>query len=92
MMGKCLVGVLRALAFVGLLAALPVQAAAWLMASTEPRVVPGQRFEVIVIGLAGGAELPERLQAQVELPGGGPPIALDLVAIAPADERMQQRR
>ncbi len=92
MMGKCLVGVLRALAFVGLLAALPVQAAAWLMASTEPRVVPGQRFEVIVIGLAGGAELPERLQAQVELPGGGPPIALDLVAVAPADERMQQRR
>ncbi len=92
MMGKCLVGVLRALAFVGLLAALPVQAAAWLMASTEPRVVPGQRFEVIVIGLAGGGELPERLQAQVELPGGGPPIALDLVAIAPADERMQQRR
>ncbi len=92
MMGKCLVGVLRALAFVGLLAALPVQAAAWLMASTEPRVVPGQRFEVIVIGLAGGGELPERLQAQVELPGGGPPIALDLVAVAPADERMQQRR
>ncbi len=92
MMGKCLVGVLRALAFVGLLAALPVQAAAWLMASTEPRVVPGQRFEVIVIGLAGGAELPERLQAQVELPGGGPPIALDLVAIAPADAPMQQRR
>ncbi len=92
MMGKCLVGVLRALAFVGLLAALPVQAAAWLMASTEPRVVPGQRFEVIVIGLAGGAELPERLQAQVELPGGGPPIALDLVAVAPADARMQQRR
>lgn len=91
-MMRCIVGVLRTLAFAGLLTALPVQAAAWLMASTEPRVVPGQRFEVIVIGLAGGGELPERLQAQVELPGGGPPIALDLVAVAPADARMQQRR
>lgn len=92
MTGKCLVGVLRALTLVGLLAALPAQAAAWLMASTEPRVVPGQRFEVIVIGPAGGAELPERLQAQIELPGSGPAIALELVAVAPHDGREHQRR
>ncbi len=92
MTGKRLARVLRALTYVSLLAALPVQAAAWLMASTEPRVVPGQRFEVIVIGLAGGAELPDRLQAEVEPTGGGLRIALDLVAVAAADARMQHRR
>ncbi|ENO89724.1 phospholipase A [Thauera linaloolentis] len=71
---------------------LPALASGWLLASPEPRVVPGQSFGVVVIGLPDGADLPERLPAQIELPDGGPRIALELVAAAPADERSRQRR
>lgn len=73
-------------------ASLPALASGWLLASPEPRVVPGQSFGVIVIGPADGAPLPERLPAQIELPDGGPRIALELSAAAPADERLRQRR
>ncbi|MFT3759370.1 hypothetical protein [Thauera sp.] len=73
------------------LAGMPAMANGWLLAAPEPRVVPGRSFDVIVIGPAEGAELPERLSAQIELPDGGPRIALELVAAAAADERTQQR-
>lgn len=66
--------------------ALPVPAAAaWLLASPDPRVAPGEAFSVIVIASTGDGTWPERLPAQVELPDGGPRIALDLVAAAPAE-------
>ena len=71
---------------------LPAMADGWLLASPEPRVVPGRSFDVVVIGPADGAELPERLAAQIELPDGGPRIALELVAATATDERTQQRR
>ena len=64
---------------------LPAAAAGWLLASPDPRVAPGEAFSVIVVGLPGGAPLPERLPAQVELPDGGPRIALELVAVGPAE-------
>ncbi|ATE59074.1 phospholipase A [Thauera sinica] len=64
---------------------LPALAAGWLLASPDPRVAPGEAFSVIVVGLPGGAPLPERLPAQIELPDGGPRIALELVAAAPAE-------
>lgn len=76
----------RALMLVaGLAMAMPVRAAGWLLASPDPRVAPGQAFSVIVVGLPGGAPLPERLGAQIELPDNGPRIALELIAAAPAD-------
>ncbi len=92
MLRRLLAGGARALLLAAALQAVPAQAAGWLLASTEPRVVPGELFEVIVVGLPGGAELPERLPAQIELPDGGARIALELVATAPADARSQQRR
>lgn len=64
---------------------LPAAAAGWLLASPDPRVAPGEAFSVIVVGLPGGAPLPERLPAQVELPDSGPRIALELVAAGPAE-------
>lgn len=69
----------------GLAMAMPAHAAGWLLASPDPRVAPGQAFSVIVVGLPGGAPLPERLGAQIELPDNGPRIAVDLVAAAPAE-------
>lgn len=57
----------------------PAHAAGWLLASTEPRVVPGRSFELIVIGSPADSKWPERLPAQVELPDGGPRISVDLV-------------
>lgn len=92
MLRRLLAGGAHALLLAAALQAMPAQASGWLLASTEPRVVPGELFHVIVVGLAGGAELPERLPAQIELPDGGPRIALELVATAPADARSQQRR
>lgn len=82
----------QALLLAAALQVLPVQASDWLLASTEPRVVPGDLFHVIVVGPPGAAELPESLPALIELPGGGPRIALELAATAPADARSRQRR
>jgi len=75
-----------------MLGPVPVQASGWLLASPEPRVVPGQTFTVIVIGPAGSDGLKERLAAQIELPDGGPRIALELVAFGPVEAGSQQRR
>jgi outer membrane phospholipase A len=47
----------------------PATSASWLLATPEPRVVPGQSFELVVIG-SEGDELPPRLAALIELPGG----------------------
>lgn len=66
------------------------QAGGWLLASPEPRVVPGRSFELIVIGDPAGGKWPEKLLAQVELPDGGPRIALDLVPAGTVGP-MQQR-
>lgn len=66
-------------------------AADWLLASTSPRVLPGQRFEVVVIGDSAPGHWPARLPAQLELPAGGPRIALELVAIGPGEVPGQQR-
>ncbi|CAL95826.1 phospholipase A [Azoarcus olearius] len=52
---------------------------AWLLASPEPRVVPGQPFEVIVIAPSALGEWPATLPAQIELAAPGPRIAIDLV-------------
>ena len=84
----------RALLFAGALAlsAPAAQAADWLLASSSPRVVPGQRFEVVVIGEGRAAEWPARLPASIELPGGGPSIAVELVAIGKAAAGAGQRR
>lgn len=82
----------RLIVLAGLLCALPVHASGWLLAAPEPRVVPGQSFSVIVIAPRAVLELPERLPAQIELPDGGPRIALELVASGPTDAGSQQRR
>ncbi len=82
----------RLIVLVGTLCALPVHASSWLLATPEPRVVPGQGFSVIVIAPNKAVELPERLPARIELPDGGPHIALELVAVGPADVGSQQRR
>lgn len=71
-------------------AVMPAQAGGWLLASPEPRVVPGQSFELIVIGDPADGKWPARLPAQVELPDGGPRIAVELVP-AGAVGPMQQR-
>lgn len=84
--------VLRALALAG--AALfcqPAAANGWLLATTEPRVVPGQPFEVIVIAPAGTREWPAHLPAQVEVSAGGARIAVDLVATNTAASDGQRR-
>lgn len=67
-------------------------AADWLLASSRPQVVPGERFEVVVIGEGRSADWPERLAASLELPAGGPRIALELVAIGRPDAAANQRR
>lgn len=73
-----------------LAAVAPAQAGGWLLASPEPRVVPGQSFELIVIGAPVDGVWPERLPAQVELPDGGPRIAVELVRASSLGET--QRR
>jgi phospholipase A1 len=67
-------------------------AADWLLASSSPQVVPGQRFEVVVIGDGRAADWPARLPASIELPGGGPRIAVELVAIGKPVAGASQRR
>jgi len=67
-------------------------AADWLLASSSPQVIPGQRFEVVVIGDGRAANWPARLPASIELPGGGPSIALELVAIGKPVAGASQRR
>ena len=67
-------------------------AADWLLAAPELRVVPGQRFEVVVIGGGRAENWPARLPARIELPGGGPRIAVELVAIGKAEANARQRR
>ena len=61
----------RALLFAGALAlsAPAAQAADWLLASSSPQVVPGQRFEVVVIGDGRSADWPPRLPASIEQSG-----------------------
>lgn len=83
---KRIVAPLRVLAVTGALVfAMPAPAAGWLLASPDPRVAPGEAFSVIVVGLPGGADLPDRFAAQIELPDGGPRIAVELVAAAEAE-------
>ncbi len=85
---------LRALLLAGVLSlsAPGASAAGWLLASSAPQVVPGQRFEVVVIGEGNAANWPARLPASIELPGGGPRIALELVAIGRPEANGRQRR
>jgi outer membrane phospholipase A len=61
-------------------AALPAQAADWLLAAPEPRVVPDQTFEVIVIGEPEATGWPQTLPALIQLPGNGPRVAVELTA------------
>lgn len=83
---------LPALAFMLATAFAPAaSAAAWLLATPEPRVVPGRSFEVIVIAPGGTQNWPERLPAQVELPDNGPRIAVELVAVSARAEGGQRR-
>lgn len=70
----------------------PAQASGWLLASPDPRVAPGTSFDVMVIGLPDGAELPERLPAQIELSELGLRIAIELVAAGPVNAERAQRR
>ena len=67
-------------------------AADWLLAAPALQVVPGQRFEVVVIGDGRAANWPARLPASIELPGGGARIAVELVAIGKAEANARQRR
>lgn len=76
-----------------LLAGAPAAMAAdWLLAASALQVVPGQRFEVVVIGDGKAADWPVRLPASIELPGGGPRIALELAAIGRPEANARQRR
>lgn len=74
------------------LAAPPAIGADWLLAASTPQVVPGQRFEVIVIGEGRAADWPARLAARIERREGGPAIALELVAIGRPQANARQRR
>jgi outer membrane phospholipase A len=73
-----------------LLTAPAALAADWLLASASPQVVPGARFEVVVVGGSEPVDWPLRLPARIELPGGVR-IALELVAIGGAGAPGQQR-
>lgn len=84
--------VLKTLLGLALAAGLAGPAHAWLLATPEPRVVPGRPFEVIVIAPPGTRDWPARLPAQVELPDNGPRIAVDLVAVDARGQGEQQRR
>jgi outer membrane phospholipase A len=71
----------RALPFLILWAAAhPAQAADWLLAAPEPRVKPGQTFEVVVIGEPEGKGWPQSLPAVIQLSGNGPRVAVELTA------------
>ncbi|CAM5343663.1 MAG TPA: hypothetical protein DCY18_01090 [Thauera sp.] len=83
----CVVGAALLLAF-----SAPVQAGDWLLAATDTRVVPGQRFEVVVVAAGSSAQWPDRLPARIELPGGSPQVAIELVAMAAAPGAAGQRR
>ena len=85
---------LRPLLLAGVLVlAMPAaQADDWLLASSRPQVVPGERFEVVVIGEGPAANWPERLPASLELAAGGLRIALELVAIGRPAAGASQRR
>jgi outer membrane phospholipase A len=68
----------------------PARAADWLLAMPDSRVVPGDAFEVVVVGEPVGAGWPRRLAASIELPGGGPRVSVDLTAAGapvPAGQR-----
>lgn len=81
----------RALICAAWLVSAPLHASGWLLASPDPRVVPGSSFEVIVVGWPGAAELPERLPAQIELSDQGPRIAIELVAAEAASAQGRRR-
>lgn len=70
----------------------PLLAADWLLASARSQVVPGERFEVVVIGEGQAASWPARLPASLELPAGGPRVAIELVAIGKPAAGATQRR
>ncbi|MCL4759873.1 MAG: phospholipase A [Rhodocyclaceae bacterium] len=81
------------LAFLLELLVAPARAAGWLVAAPDPQVVPGQRFEVVLIGPGDDAgQWPQRLPARIELPGSATQIALELVAIGPPGAGSGQRR
>lgn len=80
-----------AFALCAMLAAVPARAADWLMATAEPRVVPGQRFEVVLIGPGDAAQWPPRLAARIELPGSGAQVELELAAIGALEPGARQR-
>lgn len=85
---------MRALLLAGalFLAAPQAIAADWLLAASTPQVLPGQRFEVILIGEGRAADWPARLAARIERREGGPAIALELVAIGRPQANARQRR
>lgn len=70
----------------------PAVAADWLLAASSLQVFPGQRFEVVAIGDGKAMNWPARLPASIELPGDGPRIAVELVAIGKSDANARQRR
>src|SRR5690606_12016479 len=67
-------------------------AADWLLAAPALQVVPGQRFEVAVLGDGRAANWPARLPASIELPGGGARIAVEARASGTAAAHARARR
>lgn len=72
----------------------PAAASSWLLASPDPRVVPGESFEVVVVASTPPQQWPDSLPAQVEAPGGAR-IAIELAAAeggSDAPQTATQRR
>lgn len=80
------------IALLSALLAAPAQATGWLVAMPGPQVVPGQRFEVVLVGPGDAARWPQRLPARIELPGNGAQVALELAAIGTPEAGSGQRR
>ncbi|MDR1424543.1 MAG: phospholipase A [Azoarcus sp.] len=81
-----------AVALTALLLTVPaaVHAADWLLAAPEPRVAPGQAFEVVVVGEPGADGWPASLPALLILPNNGPRLQITLTAtdeLAPSRQR-----
>ena len=81
-----------AFALCAMLVAMPTRSTDWLMATPEPRVVPGQRFEVVLIGPGDATQWPPRLAARIELPNSEIQIELELAAIGALEPGARQRR
>lgn len=72
----------------------PAAASSWLLASPDPRVVPGESFEVVVVASTPPQHWPDSLPAQVEARGGAR-IAIELAAAeggSDAPQTATQRR